>query len=80
MEKIAPDKLLAPWLRVDVRPLRQAILNAVCKWGNLFKQHLYDRVVNSLNDLDNFIREAVAAMQVNRRFGKSHLVVTYDTF
>ncbi|KAL1512674.1 hypothetical protein ABEB36_002231 [Hypothenemus hampei] len=65
VEKISPEKLLAPWLRVDVRPLRQAILNAVCKWGNLFKQHLYDRVINSLDNLENFIKEAVAAMQVS---------------
>lgn len=54
--------------------MRQAILNAVCKWGNLFKQHLHDRVVNSLNDLDNFIREAVAAMQVIQRFANGPLV------
>ncbi|XP_076257481.1 dynein beta chain, ciliary-like [Rhynchophorus ferrugineus] len=63
VEQIPSEKVLSSWLRVDVKPLRQAILNAVCKWGNLFKQHLYDRVVNSLSELDNFIKEAIAAMQ-----------------
>ncbi|KAJ8974478.1 hypothetical protein NQ317_016132 [Molorchus minor] len=56
--------LMDGWLRLDVKPLRQAILNTVCKWGNLFKQHLYNRVVNSLEELDDFIAEAIAAMQV----------------
>ncbi|XP_050294546.1 dynein beta chain, ciliary-like [Anthonomus grandis grandis] len=64
VELLPMEKILNPWLRVDVRPLRQAILNAVCKWGNLFKQHLYNRVINSLEDLESFIKEAVAAMQV----------------
>lgn len=52
------------WLRIDVRPFRQAVLNTVCKWGNLFKQHLYNRVIDSLNELETFIGEAISAMQV----------------
>ncbi|KAJ8945230.1 hypothetical protein NQ318_011210 [Aromia moschata] len=56
--------LMDGWLRIDVKPLRQAILNTVCKWGNLYKQHLYNRVINSLEELDDFIAEAIAAMQV----------------
>ncbi|CAH1128373.1 unnamed protein product [Ceutorhynchus assimilis] len=64
VEKIPSEKILVPWLCVDLRPLRQAILNTVCKWGNLFKQHLYNHVIESLNNLETFIKEAVAAMQV----------------
>ncbi|XP_030760043.1 dynein beta chain, ciliary-like isoform X2 [Sitophilus oryzae] len=63
VEQIPSEKPIFPWLRVDVKPLRQAILNAVCKWGNLFKQHLYERVINSIDELENFIKEAIAAMQ-----------------
>lgn len=66
VEEIPPDKLLMDgWLKIDVRPLRQAILNTICKWSNLFKQHLYNRVINSLEELENFIREAIAAMQTS---------------
>ncbi|CAH1116455.1 unnamed protein product [Phaedon cochleariae] len=65
MEQVPYEKILMDgWLRIDVRPLRQAILNTICKWGNLFKQHLYNRVVDSLNELENFIKESIAAMQV----------------
>ncbi|RZC39341.1 MT, DHC N2, AAA 7, DHC N1 and/or AAA 9 domain containing protein [Asbolus verrucosus] len=65
MEAMSNEKILeGDWMRIDVRPLKQAILNTICKWGNLFKQHLYDRVINSLNELDNFIVEAIRAMQV----------------
>nr|CAH7754609.1 unnamed protein product [Callosobruchus chinensis] len=64
VEKIQPEEIIMEWLRVDVKPLRQAILNMACKWGNLFKQHLYNHVIDSLNELENFIKEAIAAMQV----------------
>ncbi|KAK9886615.1 hypothetical protein WA026_017537 [Henosepilachna vigintioctopunctata] len=50
------------WFRIVVRPLRQAIMNTICKWGNLFKQHLYNHVVESLNTLDNFIAESTGVM------------------
>nr|CAI5828900.1 unnamed protein product [Callosobruchus analis] len=64
VEKIQSEEIIMEWLRVDVKPLRQAILNIACKWGNLFKQHLYNHVIDSLNELENFIKEAIAAMQV----------------
>lgn len=65
VEAMNNEKILdGDWMRIDVRPLKQAILNTICKWGNLFKQHLYDRVINSLNELDSFIVEAIQAMQV----------------
>lgn len=62
---IPGEKILdGNWMRIDVRPLRQAILNTIRKWGNLFKQHLYDLVITSLNELENFIKEAISSMQV----------------
>jgi dynein heavy chain len=45
-------------LQVDVRPFRQALLNTVRKWGNMYKEHLVNNVTSSLSDLGNFIREA----------------------
>lgn len=63
VELIETVKIIHGWLRVDVRPLRQAILNTVCKWGNLFKQHLFNHVINSITELENFIEEAIHGMQ-----------------
>jgi dynein heavy chain len=40
------EKMFDGWFKVNVRPFKQALLNTVCKWGNLFKQHLVDHVVN----------------------------------
>lgn len=45
-------------LQVDIRPFRQALLNTVRKWGNMYKEHLVNNVTSSLSDLANFIREA----------------------
>lgn len=43
---------------MDVRPFRQALLNTVRKWGNMYKEHLVCNVTSSLSDLASFIREA----------------------
>ncbi|XP_055848919.1 dynein beta chain, ciliary isoform X2 [Episyrphus balteatus] len=58
IEAISPFQVFNSWFQVDVRPFRQALLNTVCKWGNMFKEHLVDRVTNNLMDLSNFIRKA----------------------
>lgn len=63
LETIETEMILEGWLRVDVKPLRQAVLNSVCKWGNLFKQHLYNHVLDSLNELEIFIQESIAVME-----------------
>lgn len=38
------EKVFLRWLRLDVRALKQALLNTICKWSNLFKTHLVDHV------------------------------------
>lgn len=58
IEGIDPLQVFSAWFQVDVRPFRQALLNIVRKWGNMFKDHLVDRVTSSLCDLGNFIRKA----------------------
>lgn len=58
IENIQPFEVFNYWFRVDVRPFRQGLMNIVCKWGNMFKEHLVDRVTNNLMDLANFIRKA----------------------
>lgn len=58
VEKISAFQVFNAWFQVDVRPFRQSLLNIVRKWGNMFKNHLVDRVTSSLIDLANFIRRA----------------------
>lgn len=58
IEKIPPFQVFNAWFQVDVCPFRQSLLNIVRKWGNMFKNHLVDRVTTSLIDLGNFIRSA----------------------
>ncbi|XP_061390860.1 dynein beta chain, ciliary isoform X1 [Musca vetustissima] len=58
IEDIAPFQVFSSWFQVDVRPFRQALLNTVCKWGNMFKTHLVTTVTSNLMDLSNFIRKA----------------------
>jgi len=56
IEEIDLSKVFCGWFRVDLRPFRQSVLNTVCKWSNMFKTHLVDRVTTSLSDLGTFIR------------------------
>lgn len=58
IENIDPLQVFNAWFQVDVRPFRQAVLNIVRKWGNMFKNHLVDRVTSNLCDLGTFIRQA----------------------
>lgn len=38
------EKIFLRWLRLDIRALKQTLLNTICKWANLFKTHLVDHV------------------------------------
>ncbi|KAF4519850.1 hypothetical protein B566_EDAN005192, partial [Ephemera danica] len=58
VEALAPEQVFHAWFQVDIRPFKQALLNTIRKWGNMFKQHLADRVTTSLSDLAEFIHEA----------------------
>ncbi|XP_036139541.1 dynein beta chain, ciliary [Monomorium pharaonis] len=43
-DELENEKVFLRWLRLDVRALKQALLNLICKWTNLFKTHLVDHV------------------------------------
>ncbi|KAJ8736094.1 hypothetical protein PYW08_006750 [Mythimna loreyi] len=58
IEDMQPYKIFSNWFQVDIRPFRQALLNTVRKWGNMYKEHLVNKVTCSLSDLGNFIRDA----------------------
>ncbi|XP_039284796.1 dynein beta chain, ciliary [Nilaparvata lugens] len=58
VDKIEMQKVFFYWFVIDIRPFKQALLNTVCKWSMMFKQHLINHVVNSLNELAKFVEEA----------------------
>lgn len=45
-DEFETEKVFLRWLRLDVRDLKQTLLNTICKWTNLFKTHLIDYVNN----------------------------------
>ncbi|XP_057668614.1 dynein beta chain, ciliary [Diorhabda carinulata] len=63
VETIEESEIFNNWFKVDVRPFKQALLNALRKWGNMFKEHLVTNVTTSLCDLSNFIRLADEGLQ-----------------
>lgn len=56
VSKLDDIRIIDKWFRVDSKPFKQSLLNTVKKWSLMFKQHLMDDVVNSLKELDDFVR------------------------
>ncbi|XP_039947795.1 dynein beta chain, ciliary [Bactrocera tryoni] len=52
------------WLRLNKKGFKNAVLNQVSKWISLFKQDLIDRVMNSLQELEDFVEEANEALKI----------------
>ncbi|XP_010617035.1 dynein heavy chain 17, axonemal [Fukomys damarensis] len=46
------------WLQCDCRPFKQALLNTIKRWSFMFKRYLSDHVVDSLADLEAFMKVA----------------------
>jgi hypothetical protein len=46
------------WFQVDIKAFKAALHNTVKKWSLVLIDHLRNRVVTSLQDLDVFIKEA----------------------
>uniref|UniRef100_A0A1B6BXH8 Dynein beta chain, ciliary-like n=1 Tax=Clastoptera arizonana TaxID=38151 RepID=A0A1B6BXH8_9HEMI len=58
VSKLKPQEVFFGWLSVNNKPFKQSLLNIVCQWGNMFKEHLSNHVINSLKELADFIEEA----------------------
>ncbi|XP_057571174.1 dynein axonemal heavy chain 17 [Hippopotamus amphibius kiboko] len=55
-------KVFNGWLQCDCRPFKQALLNTVKRWSLMFKRHLSNHVINSLADLEAFMKVARAGL------------------
>ncbi|KAI8914343.1 dynein heavy chain and region D6 of dynein motor-domain-containing protein [Gorgonomyces haynaldii] len=51
------EVVLDGWLRIDGRPLKQSLNVVVKKWSYTLTKYLSDDTVNSLNELNTFIKE-----------------------
>ncbi|XP_040312713.1 dynein axonemal heavy chain 17 [Herpailurus yagouaroundi] len=58
VSKCENAKVFNGWLQCDCRPFKQALLNIIKRWGFTFKRHLGEHVVNSLADLEAFMKVA----------------------
>lgn len=63
VEQMQTEHVFNSWFKVDVKPFKQALLNTIRKWGNMFKDHLVQTVTSSLTDLGQFIRSADEGLQ-----------------
>lgn len=63
VEKMKTEQIFNAWFKVDVKPFKQALLNTIRKWGNMFKDYLVETVTTSLCDLGQFIRSADEGLQ-----------------
>ncbi|XP_066247509.1 dynein beta chain, ciliary [Euwallacea similis] len=63
VERIQEKEIFNEWFQLEIKPFKQALLNTIRKWGDMFKQHLVKTVTNSLCDLGQFIRSADEGLQ-----------------
>ncbi|KAB0366479.1 hypothetical protein FD754_010635 [Muntiacus muntjak] len=58
VSKCDNTKVFNGWLQCDCRPFKQALLNTIKRWSLMFKRHLSNHVINSLADLEAFMKVA----------------------
>lgn len=50
------------WLRIRIKGFKFSLLNEISSWGLLFKYYLRDKVIDSLQELEDFCEKAHAMM------------------
>lgn len=43
-DKLQNEEVLCQWLRLDIKPFKQTLLNVICKWSNVLKDYLVKRI------------------------------------
>ncbi|XP_042345657.1 dynein axonemal heavy chain 11 [Plectropomus leopardus] len=62
VSKLEDFKVFNGWFRVDIKFFKVSLLNTIQKWSWLFKEHLLTYVINSLDELQKFIRATVEGL------------------
>ncbi|KAG8573239.1 hypothetical protein GDO81_012334 [Engystomops pustulosus] len=58
-------KVFESWFRLDLKPFKMSLLLIIRKWSWMLKEHLLRFVVDSLSDLEEFIKVTDAGLQKN---------------
>lgn len=66
---IPTEKVFNKWFRVNVKPFKQALLNTVCKWSSMIKQHLVDHVINRYSLAQGCVRQTCSTVGVEEEAG-----------
>ncbi|XP_075778340.1 dynein axonemal heavy chain 11 isoform X2 [Pelodiscus sinensis] len=69
ISKFEDFRTFESWFKVDMKPFKMSLLNIIKKWSWMFKEHLLRFVIDSLIDLEEFIKVTMAGLQreVNER-------------
>ncbi|XP_039718441.1 dynein axonemal heavy chain 11 isoform X2 [Pteropus medius] len=63
MTKFDDFRVFDSWFKVDMKPFKVSLLNIIRKWSWMFQEHLLRFVIDSLNELQEFIKETDAGLQ-----------------
>ncbi|XP_062979874.1 dynein axonemal heavy chain 11 [Elgaria multicarinata webbii] len=62
MSKFEDFRIFEGWLKMDMKPFKISLLNIIKKWSWMFKEYLLRFVVDSLADLEEFIKMTDAGL------------------
>ncbi|XP_069067570.1 dynein axonemal heavy chain 11 [Pleurodeles waltl] len=63
MSKYEDYKIFDSWFKVDLKLFKMGLLNIIKKWSWMFKEHLIRFVIDSLAELEDFIKVTDAGLQ-----------------
>ncbi|XP_069504355.1 dynein axonemal heavy chain 11 [Ambystoma mexicanum] len=63
MSKVEDCKVFESWFKVDLKPFKMCLLNIIKKWSWMFKENLLRFVVDSLAELEHFIKFTDSGLQ-----------------
>nr|XP_018673081.1 dynein beta chain, ciliary [Ciona intestinalis] len=69
VSKLTEYKVFSSWFRVDIRPFQQALLNIIKRWSYMFKDYLMTHVIESLQELEDFIETTDNGLQLEVKEG-----------
>ncbi|KAM4843232.1 dynein axonemal heavy chain 17 [Thomomys bottae] len=69
VSKCENTKVFNGWLQCDCRPFKQALLNTIKRWSLMLKRHLTNHVINSLTDLEAFMKVTRAGLKKQLKEG-----------
>uniref|UniRef100_A0A670JQ67 Dynein axonemal heavy chain 11 n=1 Tax=Podarcis muralis TaxID=64176 RepID=A0A670JQ67_PODMU len=69
MRKFEDFRIFEGWLKLDMKPFKISLLNIIKKWSWMFKEYLLRFVIDSLADLEEFIKMTDVGLQKELKEG-----------